>query len=306
VSGGLAFERVRAALAAHGRAMRQVGGRLAASCPGPGHWRGDHVPSLVVTAGPGLALVYCHAGCHTEDVLGALGLTAADLYDEPARKRPRYNALRRAIGAAAGFTAAEKYPLMWLLCKTRGDAVLIPAEYQPESLAALADEMRPLDPRNLRAAFGHWQYHGWLSMPCALPGCFREGTHPGRGHRPSYFLDLGEDCPGESCPTRKRGPGTLFRKGGQSVVKRGPERREPAGSGPEIPEVRSRRRAAPVENRGPVCETCGGPVSPLRRAQAMRQGGAVICVRCEAAASPEVPGLPRSEGHAGQPEGRRE
>jgi predicted SprT family Zn-dependent metalloprotease len=40
-----------------------------------------------------------------------------------------------------------------------------------------------------------------------------------------------------------------------------------------------------------VCETCGAPVSPLRRAQTAARG-AVICGPCEAAASPPVPVLP--------------
>ena len=209
----LAFERVRAALAAHGRTIRQVDGRLAASCPGRGHWRGDKVPSLMVTAGDGKALVHCHAGCHTEDVVGVLGLTMAELYDNPARKRPGYNALRLAIGAAEGFTAAEKFPIMWLLCKARGSDAIIPMRFQPVSLAKLAEATRPVDPKNLMATFKHWEYHGWLSMPCTLPGCFRKGTHPGKGHRPCYFLDRGEDCVEKPCPGRKRGSQTTFKRG---------------------------------------------------------------------------------------------
>lgn len=287
---GVAFQRVRDALAAHDRAMHEGNGRLAASCPGQGHWRGDQVPSLVVTAGHGKALVHCHTGCHTGDVLSALGLTMADLYDDPARERPRYNPLRLAIGVAGGFTAAEKFPLMWLLCKARGDDVIIPKKYQPESLGQLAAEIRPLDARNLMAAFKHWEYHGWLSMPCVLPGCFREGTHPGRGHRPCYFLDLGTDCPGASCPCRKTGSGTAFKTGSgtafknrvRDTAKTGSNDPETSPLPAQTPEVRSEgERAALMKTPEAVCEVCGAPVSALRFAQTFGRGVGVTCSRCE-------------------------
>jgi len=49
-------------------------------CPLPAHERGDRRPGLGFTwAADGRILVYCQKGCATEDVLGATGLTMADL-----------------------------------------------------------------------------------------------------------------------------------------------------------------------------------------------------------------------------------
>ena len=39
----------------------------------------------------GRALVYCHAGCETPDVLEALGLHAADLFDDSKGVQYRYS-----------------------------------------------------------------------------------------------------------------------------------------------------------------------------------------------------------------------
>lgn len=41
----------------------------------------DGTPSLSVTDGDGSVLVHCHAGCATEEVVAALGLTMGDLFD---------------------------------------------------------------------------------------------------------------------------------------------------------------------------------------------------------------------------------
>ncbi|MBA2461221.1 MAG: hypothetical protein H0V45_05575 [Actinobacteria bacterium] len=43
----------------------------------------DGTPSLSISVGDdGRVLIHCHAGCSLEDVLTALGLTAADLFVE--------------------------------------------------------------------------------------------------------------------------------------------------------------------------------------------------------------------------------
>ena len=48
-----------------------------AKCPA----HDDQTPSLSISEGnDGRALVKCHAGCATDDVLAAIGLTAADLF----------------------------------------------------------------------------------------------------------------------------------------------------------------------------------------------------------------------------------
>lgn len=54
-----------------------------ASCPARGHGkgRGDKNPSLAISQGAkGETLIHCHAGCPTQDVLGAVGLEPKDLY----------------------------------------------------------------------------------------------------------------------------------------------------------------------------------------------------------------------------------
>lgn len=51
------------------------------TCPGPMHARGDRNPSLSLSIGAeGRALLHCHAGCATPDVLAALGLGMRDLF----------------------------------------------------------------------------------------------------------------------------------------------------------------------------------------------------------------------------------
>jgi hypothetical protein len=64
--------------------VRPSGDRYEARCPNPAHGkrRGDLNPSLDVTTGnDGRVLVYCHAGCSLEDVLGAIGLDERDLFE---------------------------------------------------------------------------------------------------------------------------------------------------------------------------------------------------------------------------------
>ena len=51
------------------------------SCRCPGHK--DRKPSLSFRQTDGQALLRCHAGCETVDVMAALGLGMADLYDDP-------------------------------------------------------------------------------------------------------------------------------------------------------------------------------------------------------------------------------
>ena len=43
----------------------------------------DRSPSLSIRYADNKLLVYCHAGCATEDVLAAVGLTFRDLYSDP-------------------------------------------------------------------------------------------------------------------------------------------------------------------------------------------------------------------------------
>lgn len=64
-----------------------AGGQWSARCPA----HEDRAPSLSLRQIEGQALVHCHAGCATADVLAALGLTLGDLYDEPRGAAYRYD-----------------------------------------------------------------------------------------------------------------------------------------------------------------------------------------------------------------------
>lgn len=75
-----AFERIVDRLRDHGqRAQRSSGGNTMAQCPA----HPDRNPSLALREIEGSVLVKCHAGCDIADVMKALDLKLADLYDEP-------------------------------------------------------------------------------------------------------------------------------------------------------------------------------------------------------------------------------
>jgi putative DNA primase/helicase len=82
-----ALVRLLNALSQHG--SRTAGkDRWASRCPA----HDDRKPSLSITEGPdGRALLHCHAGCVTADVVGALGLSMADLMPVTAERRPGSN-----------------------------------------------------------------------------------------------------------------------------------------------------------------------------------------------------------------------
>jgi hypothetical protein len=62
------------------KAKQTAPGRWLACCPA----HDDRSPSLSVReADEGRVLLYCHAGCDTEDVLAAVGLTMTDLFAKP-------------------------------------------------------------------------------------------------------------------------------------------------------------------------------------------------------------------------------
>jgi hypothetical protein len=57
------------------------------SCPGDAHARGDQTPSLTVTVTGDKVLLFCHAGCRTEDIVKALGLRMSDLCEDDVEPR---------------------------------------------------------------------------------------------------------------------------------------------------------------------------------------------------------------------------
>ncbi|MCD9145785.1 DUF3987 domain-containing protein [Streptomyces albireticuli] len=78
-----AYRRIAEALQAHGSNGRGT----AWQCPS----HDDRSPSLSVTNGNKGVVINCHAGCATEDIVSTLGLSMADLFDEPlpTRERPQ-------------------------------------------------------------------------------------------------------------------------------------------------------------------------------------------------------------------------
>lgn len=75
-----AAARIVAALQAHGSTVKQTGAdKYQAQCPA----HEDRNPSLAITGIKDSALVHCHAGCATDDVLARLSLGKADLFDNP-------------------------------------------------------------------------------------------------------------------------------------------------------------------------------------------------------------------------------
>src|SRR5262249_12958964 len=72
------------ALRTHGCKPRRNGTGWSAKCPA----HDDRNPSLSANEGDdGRALVHCHAGCATDAVLEALGLSAADRFADPKQQR---------------------------------------------------------------------------------------------------------------------------------------------------------------------------------------------------------------------------
>src|SRR4051812_42022477 len=66
--------------------VRKGGSGFVARCPA----HDDKKPSLSLHEDVGRILLFCHAGCTTDEILKSLGLTFSDLYDkritEPSRR----------------------------------------------------------------------------------------------------------------------------------------------------------------------------------------------------------------------------
>src|SRR5262249_12231548 len=140
-----AFERLIGALtSATGRQPCRSGGQWMARCP----THDDGNASLAVRPVEGSVLVYCHAGCHVDDVLAALKLTMADLYDER-RATYRYDdgrVVRRTYKGnskqfrQSGNTRATPtlYHLSRLLDATEGGIFLVEGEKDVHAIESLA------------------------------------------------------------------------------------------------------------------------------------------------------------------------
>jgi hypothetical protein len=82
-----AYDRVLDHLRDNAKTVREGrAGQAIAQCPA----HDDRNPSLSIRQIEGQALIYCHAGCDSRDVLKALGLTMGDLFDDPKGATYRY------------------------------------------------------------------------------------------------------------------------------------------------------------------------------------------------------------------------
>ena len=101
--GGAAVARVVEALERDGYAIKwKTAGQASAQCPA----HDDRTPSLSITSIEGQVLLNCHAGCTTAHVVGALGLTMADLFDTRRGVDYRYDngrIVHRKVDKASGF-----------------------------------------------------------------------------------------------------------------------------------------------------------------------------------------------------------
>jgi hypothetical protein len=63
---------------------RGNGDNYVTNCPGPLHANGDRKPSLSVSRGRdgGNLVLHCFAGCRTEEILEAVGLSWADICED--------------------------------------------------------------------------------------------------------------------------------------------------------------------------------------------------------------------------------
>jgi hypothetical protein len=105
MSHGGALARLREALEARGCAPEGTRAR----CPVAAH--DDHRASLSIGQGRKGALVNCHGPCGRDEVLEALGLVAADLFDEP---RERGNGSGFTVTATYAYTDANGKPLFYV------------------------------------------------------------------------------------------------------------------------------------------------------------------------------------------------
>lgn len=81
-----AYDRLIGALRQYGYRLRDSGRRAESQCPA----HPDRQASMSITGIEGQVLVHCHAGCETPDIVAAVDLTMADLYDDKKGATYRY------------------------------------------------------------------------------------------------------------------------------------------------------------------------------------------------------------------------
>lgn len=114
-----AFDRIVTAIESRGLVVKSTGrAKVSAQCPA----HEDRAPSLSITGIETQALLNCHAGCETVDVLAALGLTMADLYDTKRGADYRYDngrVVHRKLDKSFPQSGTSSPPELYRLAKVR-------------------------------------------------------------------------------------------------------------------------------------------------------------------------------------------
>lgn len=116
---GDGLARLTTALESCGYAVRGT----SAQCPGPAHKNGDRNHSLSIRQGNGKAILRCHRNppCTLDTILEMLGLSAADLSDEPRAGRRRDDTWTPHGPAVAVYDYTdEQGALLFQVCRTAG------------------------------------------------------------------------------------------------------------------------------------------------------------------------------------------
>jgi hypothetical protein len=127
LSANTAFERITDALREHGATGTFHAAKAHVRCPA----HEDRNPSLSITAIEGQTLIHCQAGCHFEDVLAAIKLRPADMFDEPKGARYQYQDAGGRPVRTVHRTPAKKF-------HQSGDTTAQPTLYRlPQVIAAV-------------------------------------------------------------------------------------------------------------------------------------------------------------------------
>lgn len=158
------------------------------SCPGPSHDHGDRRMRLHLSEGAdGRALVHCHVGCTTDDILHALGLTARDLHADGGRGQVvplRRRTLPEYLGTVslAAVAPLPEGPSPATACALDACAQLRRSQKLGDCIAVydyrdaggeLTGQVHRYDPKGFRPftrnGSGGWQAKGKITTPYRLP-----------------------------------------------------------------------------------------------------------------------------------------
>jgi len=109
---------------------------------GPNSWiarcagHEDRSPSLRVSEADGRVLLHCFAGCRTQDVLDAIGLTFADLFEKPPERGHQWRKPRVPASDVLQALADEIMVAVTYICNFRNGVELSEDDHQRFILAA--------------------------------------------------------------------------------------------------------------------------------------------------------------------------